>query len=264
VTYLEMKQLLEDAQASMWTSLRHGLEANGPLTRADRSEVVGEIKVLRTLAANNDYTPKAQAMADAVLANANINLSRTSDTYQQFCVETTKMLDGLWQAYLAHSEAMDGYTGPLKSCPAPAHRHHQTPLSFDADRHPKPMTHAYTGGSKLDVDSHSMNARASYNAMAAMMFRVGSFAAGLSTHTNCTLLSINGYCQLNDIQTAQPIDGFIPLLFGHNLGARHFMPFAIFPRAKLAIVNRSRQVPTQSEQISYHAINRKKALCLSS
>jgi hypothetical protein len=124
VTYLEMKQLLEDAQASMWTSLRHGPEANGPLTRADRSEVVGEIKVLRTLAANNDYTPKAQAMADAVLANANINLPRTSDTYQQFCVETTKMLDGLWQAYLAHSEAMDGYTGPLKPCPAPAH---QTP-----------------------------------------------------------------------------------------------------------------------------------------
>jgi len=29
------------------------------------------------------------------------------------------------------------------------------------------------------------------------------------------------YCQLNDIQTAQPINGFIPLLSGHDLGARH-------------------------------------------
>jgi len=60
---------LEDAQTSMWTNLRHGLEENGPLTRADRSEVVGEIKVLRTLAANNDYTPKAQAMAGGLFVH---------------------------------------------------------------------------------------------------------------------------------------------------------------------------------------------------
>jgi hypothetical protein len=73
-----------------------------------------------------------------------------------------------------------------------------------------------------------------------------------------------GYCQLNDIQSAQPIDGFIPLLSGHDLGARHLMPFTKCSRAKLAIVNRSSQVPSQSEQISYHAINRKKALSLSS
>ena len=73
-----------------------------------------------------------------------------------------------------------------------------------------------------------------------------------------------GYCQVNEIETAQPIDGYIPLLSGHNLGARHRLPFTECPRAKLAIVNRSRQMPTQPEQIAYHAINRKKALCLSS
>ncbi len=73
-----------------------------------------------------------------------------------------------------------------------------------------------------------------------------------------------GYCQLNDIQTALPIDGFIPLLFGHDLGARHLMPFTECPRAKLAIVNRSRQMPTQSEQIAYNAINGEKALRLAS
>ena len=72
------------------------------------------------------------------------------------------------------------------------------------------------------------------------------------------------YCQVNDIQTAQPIDGFIPFVLGHDLGARHRMPFTKCPRTKLAIVNRSRQVPSQLEQISYHAINCKKALSLSS
>jgi len=117
VTYLEMKQLLEDAQASMWTNLRHGLKVNGPLTRADPTEVVGEINVLRKLVANNDYTPNAQAMADTVLANANINLTPDSESYRQFCVETAKMLDALFQAHLAHSEALDGYTGTLKPCP---------------------------------------------------------------------------------------------------------------------------------------------------
>jgi len=71
------------------------------------------------------------------------------------------------------------------------------------------------------------------------------------------------YCQLNDIQTAQPIGGFIPLLSGHDLGAGHLLPFTECPRAKLAIVNRPRQVPTQSEQISYHAIHCKEALSLS-
>jgi hypothetical protein len=72
------------------------------------------------------------------------------------------------------------------------------------------------------------------------------------------------YCQLNDIQTALPIDGFIPLLFGHDLGARHLLPFTECPRAKLAIVNRSRQMPTQPEQIAYNAINGEKALRLAS
>ena len=74
----------------------------------------------------------------------------------------------------------------------------------------------------------------------------------------------DGYCQLNDIQTAQPIGGFIPLLSGHDLGAGHLLPFTECPRAKLTIVNRPRQVPTQSEQISYHAIHCKEALSLSS
>ena len=73
-----------------------------------------------------------------------------------------------------------------------------------------------------------------------------------------------GYCQVNEIETVQPIDGYIPLLSGHNLGARHRLPFTECPRTKLAIVNRSRQMPTQPEQIAYHAINRKKALSLSS
>ena len=73
-----------------------------------------------------------------------------------------------------------------------------------------------------------------------------------------------GYCQVNEIETAQPINNYIPLLSGHNLGARHRLPFTECPRAKLAIVNRSRQMPTQPEQIAYHAINRKKALSLSS
>jgi len=72
------------------------------------------------------------------------------------------------------------------------------------------------------------------------------------------------YCQVNEIETAQPIDSYIPLLSGHNLGVCHLLPFTKCPRAKLAIVNRSRQVPTQSEQISYHTINREKALSLSS
>jgi len=74
----------------------------------------------------------------------------------------------------------------------------------------------------------------------------------------------SGYCRVNDIRTAQPIDGFIPLKSGHDLGACHLLPFTECPRAKLAIVNRSRQAPTQSEQIAYHAVHRKKALSLSS
>ncbi len=72
------------------------------------------------------------------------------------------------------------------------------------------------------------------------------------------------YCQLNVIQTSQPIGSFTPFLSGHDLGARHLLPFTKCPQPKLAIVNRSRQVPTQSEQIAYYAINRKKALSLSS
>ena len=35
---------------------------------------------------------------------------------------------------------------------------------------------------------------------------------------------LDRYCQLNEIQTAQPINGFIPLQLGHNLGARHHLP----------------------------------------
>jgi len=49
-------------------------------------------------------------------------------------------------------------------------------------------------------------------------------------------------------------------LSGRELGARHRLPFTECPRTKLAIVNRSRQMPAQSEQIAYHTINRKKAL----
>ena len=71
-----------------------------------------------------------------------------------------------------------------------------------------------------------------------------------------------GFCQVNDIQTAQPIDDSTLLLLGHIFGARHLMPFTKCPRAKLAIVNRSCQVPTQPEQIAYHTVNRKKALRL--
>jgi len=70
------------------------------------------------------------------------------------------------------------------------------------------------------------------------------------------------YCQVNDIQTEKPIVSPIPLLSGHDLGARYHLPVTKCPRAKLAIVNRSRQVPTQPEQIAYHAIDRKKALRL--
>jgi len=54
VTYLEMKQLLEAAKEEMFALLSDQLETHGPLTRAGRSEVVGEIKVLRTFVANND------------------------------------------------------------------------------------------------------------------------------------------------------------------------------------------------------------------
>ena len=73
-----------------------------------------------------------------------------------------------------------------------------------------------------------------------------------------------GYCQLNDIQTAQPIGGLIPFLSFHILGARRLLPFKECLRAKLMVVNRSRQVPTQPKQIADYTINRKKALSLSS
>ena len=73
----------------------------------------------------------------------------------------------------------------------------------------------------------------------------------------------NGFCQVNDTETAQPIAGYIPFLLGHVLGARHLLPFTKRFRAKLPIVNRSRQMSAQPEQISYNAINRKKALSLS-
>jgi hypothetical protein len=69
----------------------------------------------------------------------------------------------------------------------------------------------------------------------------------------------SGVLSSYEVETGQPIYGYIPLLLSHDLGTRDLPPFRKCPRAKLAIVNRSRQVPTQSEQISYHAINRKKA-----
>lgn len=122
MTYLEMKQVLHEEKDSMFALLKDGLEKNGPLNQESRSEVRGELKVLRTLVPNNDYTPKAQAMADTVLANANISLPQGSDTYQQFCVETAKMLDALYQAYLAHNEALDGYVSVPKPSLAPAHQ----------------------------------------------------------------------------------------------------------------------------------------------
>ncbi len=71
------------------------------------------------------------------------------------------------------------------------------------------------------------------------------------------------YRQVNDIQTAQLIDRFILLLLNYVLSARHRLPFTKCPRTKLAIVNRSRQMPAQSEQIPYYAIHCKKALSLS-
>ena len=51
-------------------------------------------------------------------------------------------------------------------------------------------------------------------------------------------------------------------LSSRKLGARHRLPFTECPRTKLAIVNRSRQMPAQSEQIPYYAIYCKKALSL--
>ena len=75
---------------------------------------------------------------------------------------------------------------------------------------------------------------------------------------------VRGYCQLNNIRTAQPIGEFIPSLLFHILGARHLLPFTECLRAKLAVVNRSRQVPTQRKQIADYTINRKKSLSLSS
>ena len=70
-------------------------------------------------------------------------------------------------------------------------------------------------------------------------------------------------CQLNDIQTAQRIDGFIPLPLGYSLSAGHLLAFTKCPRTKLPIVDRSRQMPAQLEQIPYHAIHCKEALSLS-
>jgi hypothetical protein len=113
LTYQEMKQLLQDPQASLWANLKHGLETNGPLTRADRTRVLSELKVLRTLEPANDYPPKARAVADSVLANAKIELPQTSPSYQRFCVEAAKMLDALFQGYLAHSASLDGYANKL-------------------------------------------------------------------------------------------------------------------------------------------------------
>jgi hypothetical protein len=77
-------------------------------------------------------------------------------------------------------------------------------------------------------------------------------------------VSLSLCCQVNAIDTAQPIDGFIPFLLSHDLGARHLLLFTECPLAKLALVNLSRQVSTESEQISYDAVNRKKALSLPS
>ena len=71
-----------------------------------------------------------------------------------------------------------------------------------------------------------------------------------------------GYCQLNEIQTVKPIDGFIPFFLGYGLGTHHLMPFTQCSRAKLTIVHRSRQVSTQSEQIANHTIHGNKALRL--
>ena len=76
--------------------------------------------------------------------------------------------------------------------------------------------------------------------------------------------SLLRYCQLNDIKTAKPTGGFIPLLSGNDLGAGHLLPFTECPRAKLAIVNRSCQMPAQSEQVPNHTIHCKEALSLSS
>jgi len=58
VTYLEMKQLLVAAKDEMFALLTEQLETHGPLTRAGRSEVVGEMKALRTFVANNLKHPR--------------------------------------------------------------------------------------------------------------------------------------------------------------------------------------------------------------
>jgi hypothetical protein len=78
--------------------------------------------MLRTFIGINKYTPRAQEMADALLANNNICLPQGSDTYRQFCVEATKMLDALFQAHLEHSEALDGYVNTPKPAPATMRR----------------------------------------------------------------------------------------------------------------------------------------------
>jgi len=58
VTYLEMKQLLVAAKDEMFALLTEQLETHGPLTRAGRSEVVGEMKALRTFVANSLKHPR--------------------------------------------------------------------------------------------------------------------------------------------------------------------------------------------------------------
>ncbi len=121
VTYIEMKQLLHQAKDEMFALLNDQLEKNGPLNQESRSKVRSELKVLRTIVSMNSSTPRAQEMADTVLAKADISLPQSSDTYQQFCVESAKMLDALFQAWLAHSESLDSYVSPPKPSPAPTH-----------------------------------------------------------------------------------------------------------------------------------------------
>ena len=72
------------------------------------------------------------------------------------------------------------------------------------------------------------------------------------------------YCQLNDIQTAQPIGGLIPFLSFHILGACRLLLVKECLRGKLTVVNRLRQVPTQPKQMADYTINREKTLSLSS
>ena len=48
-------------------------------------------------------------------------------------------------------------------------------------------------------------------------------------------------CQVNEIQSAQAIDGYIPLLLGHGLGARLLLPVVPQNRSALKSISANRE-----------------------